>query len=66
MKLICFGCEKEIADLDYKMAALDSPYINLYFHKGCYNSLESSINEYIDSNKEKFAVFMSNFRKKQV
>lgn len=33
----CFHCNSPITDpLDYKMYAIDRPYVNLFFHKSCF------------------------------
>jgi hypothetical protein len=35
--LICFECNKRIDNInDYKMYAIDRPYVNLFFHKSCF------------------------------
>ena len=33
---LCIKCEKKIDDADYKMIAVDVPYVNIYLHKVCY------------------------------
>lgn len=33
----CFHCGNDINPADYKMYALDKPYVNLFFHKECFS-----------------------------
>ena len=43
----CFHCEVngknnvKIIGIDYKMVAIERPYINLFFHKKCYENIEN-------------------------
>lgn len=38
--LSCVECQKEVVpSTPYKMVALEKPYINLFFHRDCYNSV---------------------------
>lgn len=38
--LTCFHCEKDITDInDHIMYAIDNPYVNLFFHKNCWNMI---------------------------
>jgi len=39
-RYICFDCNKSIDDInDYNMYAIDRPYVNLFFHKDCFNKI---------------------------
>jgi len=51
MKLVktkyCFHCDKEIFPDEMKfMLGIDIPYINLFFHRSCYKSIDN-IQDYI-------------------
>jgi hypothetical protein len=49
----CFLCEKEIQiGSRYQIIGLDKPYINLYFHRGCYG-LIGEINVFLSQNVKK-------------
>lgn len=39
---LCFYCDKEILSTDEKrIVPLDKPYINLWFHRACLDSIEN-------------------------
>ena len=42
----------KIIDEDYRMVALERPYVNLFFHKGCYDKIGdyNGILEFINTN----------------
>jgi hypothetical protein len=53
---VCFECDKPIVDIDdYKMYALDVPYVNLFFHKGCFIKIGGygNIVVYVTENQKK-------------
>jgi hypothetical protein len=53
--MICLHCDNEILETDSKqMVGLDVPYLNIWFHRGCYNLfVKSEINEYLRNNVQK-------------
>lgn len=56
---ICFYCEKPIKEKDPMfMYAVDMPYMNLWFHKKCYDIIEDTTGEYILSNYDKLNEFI--------
>jgi len=52
---LCFHCSSYITNLDYKMYALDIPYVNLFFHKDCFLKLGGygNIVLYVTENRKK-------------
>lgn len=51
--MICFKCQKDIKQEDDKfMYGLDRPYINLYFHKNCWNSIKDNLEVYFTQNED--------------
>lgn len=51
----CFKCDLDIDIHDYKMYALDVPYVNLFFHKSCFLEIGGyeNIVTYVTENREK-------------
>lgn len=47
----CFKCEKEIEGLK-SILPLDRPYVNLPFHRDCYNELEDELG-YVTENYDR-------------
>jgi hypothetical protein len=59
--VICPFCSKEVIDSDYMMIGLDRPYINLMFHRECYNKIKSNLNEYLgQSFQEWYNLYINN------
>jgi len=60
----CFHCGKEInlgENEKYKMVPIESPYLNLFFHKEtCYREIKSTEKEYLTENAEKIWEWASN------
>ncbi len=57
---ICFYCEKIIKEKEpIFMYAIDIPYVNLWFHKECYDIIENTTGDYILSNYDKLNEFMA-------
>ncbi|HAQ03056.1 TPA: hypothetical protein DCQ22_04150 [Candidatus Nomurabacteria bacterium] len=52
--MICFHCNEEIEDSQERtMLGLDVPYVNLFFHKNCFNLyVKSDINLYLAQKSE--------------
>ena len=56
---ICFYCEKSIKEKEpMNMYAIDLPYMNLWFHRECYNLIEDTTGDYILSNYDKLNEFL--------
>jgi hypothetical protein len=47
----CPFCLKEV-DNDYMQIGLDIPYVNLRFHRECYNQIKSNLNDWLTLNLE--------------
>lgn len=48
----CLICNTEVKTTDDKfMLAFEVPYINLFLHRCCYNSVKSNIIEWAEENK---------------
>lgn len=54
----CFKCEKEIIGLK-SILPLDRPYVNLPFHRDCYNELEDEL-EYVTENYDRIIDYIYN------
>jgi hypothetical protein len=58
--MICPYCEKEVKVFkdgsDYRMVALDRPYVNLFFHRDCFINLENDgdLFAFLTKNTEKW------------
>jgi hypothetical protein len=50
---LCPVCNKPMEQPDIYMMALERPYINVYFHRSCYNSLGDSLMDFIKENLDK-------------
>jgi len=62
--MICFHCGKEIEDRPM-MVGLDTPYINLYFHKpDCWAIVDTDLNAYLAQNLEKIYNYLEKDGKK--
>ncbi len=49
--MVCFYCSKEIQIEDKKrMVPVEIPYINLWFHKDCYDVIKSTEVIYLSQN----------------
>ena len=45
----CFKCEKEIEKEQF-MYGIDRPYVNLWFHRKCFEEIEDTMKEYLIAN----------------
>jgi len=64
MKKTCFLCEKRILPKErYKMVAIEVPYINLFFHEGCYGSIKFDLSEFLSLNVNKLYNWCSKINK---
>jgi hypothetical protein len=62
---ICFKCERAIKEKDPMfMYAIDIPYVNLWFHKKCFEEIENTTEEYLLSNYDKLNDFILELHKK--
>jgi hypothetical protein len=62
---ICFKCEKPIKEDDpIFMYAIEIPYVNLWFHRDCFEKIENTTEEYLLSNYDKLNGFVSDLHKK--
>ena len=52
----CFECDKEIDGLR-SFLPLDRPYVNLPFHRDCYNSLDSEL-KYVTKNYDRIIEYI--------
>ena len=51
--MICFKCSKDIKQDDEKfMYGLDRPYINIYFHRSCWDKIKDNLEVYFTQNEE--------------
>lgn len=58
----CFKCEKQIEGLK-SILPLDKPYVNLPFHRDCYNDLDDEL-EYVTKNYDRIIDYIyTNFDK---
>lgn len=58
----CFKCEKQIEGLK-SILPLDKPYVNLPFHRDCYNDLDDEL-EYVTKNYDRIIAYIyTNFDK---
>ena len=52
---ICPVCDEEIKEDDKKfMLGIDKPYINVWFHRACYKSVESDLLLFLQKNIKKW------------
>lgn len=59
--LTCFVCSREILLGEGRMLGLDRPYVNLWFHRGCYPKLDNEgWYDYLVDNKENLAEYINN------
>lgn len=50
----CFHCDKEFIETDRKyMLGLDIPYVNLWFHLGCWYDIRGELDDFLETNNEK-------------
>ena len=62
--MICFHCKKEI-EQERMMIALDRPYLNLFFHRECYNLyVEADVFAYLGKYEQSVVELSRNDNKK--
>ena len=52
----CFKCGKEIDGLK-SILPLDRPYVNLFMHRDCYNSIENEL-DYVTENYDRIMEYI--------
>lgn len=57
----CFHCEEEFETRvgNYKLVVSDRPYINIYFHKVCYNKINDIYSYFEGKNEKKWYNYIS-------
>lgn len=58
----CFMCEKDLKEFGgVFMLGLDRPYVNLWFHRACFDSVESNLLEYLNTKIEEIRKEIPNY-----
>jgi hypothetical protein len=51
----CPVCKKYVMVVEEKMmVAVESPYLNIYFHIDCYNQVKDTLKEFMEKNLDEY------------
>ena len=58
----CFLCQKELEEFGgVFMLGLDRPYVNLWFHRTCFDSIEGNLLEYLNTEIDRLCKEIPNY-----
>lgn len=61
----CPVCNQEILYTERPfMIGLEKPYMNIFFHKECYNQVEGNMTEFLDENIDNILALVKDMKKK--